>query len=47
MECARQDCNKDALAGSNYCKEHLELDKANVDNKDDDEGGDGQGEGGE
>jgi len=47
MECARQGCDREALAGSNYCKTHLELDKANVDNEEEDEGGSEGGEGGE
>lgn len=44
MECARQGCDKETIAGSNYCKAHFDLDKANVDNAEGDEGG---GEGGE
>ncbi len=47
MECARQGCNKEALAGSSYCKEHLELDKENVDKEEADDGGGEGGEGGE
>ncbi len=44
MECARQGCDKEAIAGSNYCKAHFDLDKANVDKEEEEEGG---GEGGE
>ncbi len=44
MECARQGYDKETIAGSNYCKAHFDLDKANVDNAEGDEGG---GEGGE
>ncbi len=44
MECVRQGCDREAIAGSNYCKEHFDLDKANVDKEEEDEGG---GEGGE
>ncbi len=31
MECARQGCDKEAIAASNYCKAHFDLDKVNVD----------------
>lgn len=41
MECAKQGCDKEVIAGSNYCKEHFELDKANVDTEED--GGSGEG----
>ena len=47
MECARQGSQSEARAGSNYCKEHFELDKANVDKEEGDEGGSEGGEGGE
>jgi len=44
MKCTRRGCEKEAKEGSNYCEEHKEFDKANVDTDDDSEGG---GEGGE
>ncbi len=47
MECARQGCDREAIAGSNYCKAHFDLDKANVDKEEEDEGGGEGGEGGE
>ncbi|NIO10845.1 MAG: hypothetical protein GTO40_23695 [Deltaproteobacteria bacterium] len=46
MECAKQGCHKEPLVGSNYCKDHYELDKANVDKEEhDDDGGAGEGGG--
>ncbi len=47
MECARQGCDKEAIAASNYCKAHFDLDKANIDKEEEDEGGGEGGEGGE
>ncbi len=44
MECARQGCDREAIAGSNYGKAHFDLDKANVDKEEEVEDG---GEGGE
>ncbi len=41
MECTRQGCNSEAIAGSNYYKAHFDLNKANVDKEE------GSGEGGE
>jgi hypothetical protein len=44
MKCSREDCEREAAKASNYCEEHKEFDKANVDTDDDGESG---GEGGE
>ncbi len=39
MKCLREGCEREAAEASNYCKEHRDFDKANVDT--DGEGGDG------
>jgi hypothetical protein len=43
MECLREGCKRETAKGSNYCEEHKEFDKANVDTPGEGEGGGGEG----
>lgn len=41
MKSLRESCEKEAAKASNYCEEHKNLDKANVDTPGEGEGGEG------